>query len=678
MFKMKLTQRNIHIGEKRVSTTDVIAEYLACLKKEIEKEVKNKTGMKYEEFDIKLCLTMPAIWEVQDKLLMREAAFKAGLITSESDETLNIVLEPEAASVMLVITKKWKPGTIFIVVDCGGGTIDLTAFERVGDKENKITLEEVATGRGNHFGSLHINKQFWELCKKKIKFDGKSLSSAVKMNQSVLIDQWKTRNHNSTIRLVSELRKAFEKVNEDYIQEDNTTGIVGLKLSDEDIEFLYKDCIQDTKEKLHGMIEDVSKLGKHVDYVCMVGGFSNSIRMQNAIRDICKERKTTYIETPKPGSKIIEGAVWLGAFRDLIASRRSRATYGLEIMKIYNPEEHNDKTRIKALRNGKEYCTGIFYCLVEKNETLEVGAHKDYELKVAKPNQTHMLLNFYAHDHPDRPMYVNTDTKTKKVASIVVDMPDISDQMNRTVKLSVFLGGSEPRVEAIGEKNKKYAVYLKQSNTLKKTSKHIVFLIDRSYSMSDDDVVPTLSNIVSGNNNRLGAVYQAMSKFLQLYSDGLSSKKNLTNVLGGFQLPSRKMENHASVVLFNHDTEVVFENQPITDDVIEKLLEFKPSGGTNFRNALKKADEIISKYQDDFEKYIVFLTDGEDNIESAVDVVKNIRKDKHEVKVHMIGFSKDVKDDLKKISDAGNGLYLKAGSDLVEIEEAFEELHAVI
>jgi molecular chaperone DnaK (HSP70) len=81
---------------------------------------------------IRWVITVPAIWSDAAKQFMREAAFRAGLITEIDSDKLVIALEPEAASVFIQTSKieyhkednngmnLMKPGTKYMVIDAGG------------------------------------------------------------------------------------------------------------------------------------------------------------------------------------------------------------------------------------------------------------------------------------------------------------------------------------------------------------------------------------------------------------------------------------------------------------------------------------------------------------------------------------------------------------------------------
>ncbi|CAB5380738.1 unnamed protein product [Rhizophagus irregularis] len=67
----------------------------------------------------------------KDKGIMRECAHRAGLIKERESKNLQFTTEPEAAAIYcmensLKVHDLNTPQTTFMVVDCGGGTVDLT------------------------------------------------------------------------------------------------------------------------------------------------------------------------------------------------------------------------------------------------------------------------------------------------------------------------------------------------------------------------------------------------------------------------------------------------------------------------------------------------------------------------------------------------------------------------
>jgi hypothetical protein len=92
--------------------------------------------------------------------IMRRAAFEAGLIREENSNRLELVLEPEAACVACEAeSAALNEGEAFMVLDCGGGTVDIT-MHRVVQKSPALQLDEIRRPSGGPWGSTFIDAEF--------------------------------------------------------------------------------------------------------------------------------------------------------------------------------------------------------------------------------------------------------------------------------------------------------------------------------------------------------------------------------------------------------------------------------------------------------------------------------------------------------------------------------------
>ena len=160
--------------------------------------------------DVLWVLTVPAIWTERNKRSMRMAAFDAGLITDVDDRALLLCLEPEGVCFaalqqsMLPICRGATQsatainitydlcddeedfldveevlkdevreqecdigqvisdrGSKFLVLDAGGGTVDISAYEVTSAHNVKLfKVKQLAAPTGGEFGGTQVDKQF--------------------------------------------------------------------------------------------------------------------------------------------------------------------------------------------------------------------------------------------------------------------------------------------------------------------------------------------------------------------------------------------------------------------------------------------------------------------------------------------------------------------------------------
>jgi hypothetical protein len=99
---------------------------------------------------------------------MRRAAHEAGLIPEESSDRLELALEPEAACIACEAENPaLENGDTFMVLDCGGGTVDIT-MHRVAQKTPDLLLDELRSPSGGPWGSTFIDAEFEKFVEKLI------------------------------------------------------------------------------------------------------------------------------------------------------------------------------------------------------------------------------------------------------------------------------------------------------------------------------------------------------------------------------------------------------------------------------------------------------------------------------------------------------------------------------
>ncbi|KAI8510870.1 hypothetical protein Bbelb_117860 [Branchiostoma belcheri] len=151
-FKMSLHSKHAEVRRdmplaasngKTLPALDVFSHALKFLSDHLRDAVTVSTGAEIEAHSIRWVITVPAIWSDAAKHFMREAAYKAGIASMDNRKQLLIALEPEAASLFCRQLNVYKfredtdkPTSLqmdqeerYMVVDCGGGTVDVTVHE---------------------------------------------------------------------------------------------------------------------------------------------------------------------------------------------------------------------------------------------------------------------------------------------------------------------------------------------------------------------------------------------------------------------------------------------------------------------------------------------------------------------------------------------------------------------
>ncbi|CAI8050492.1 Heat shock 70 kDa protein 12A [Geodia barretti] len=184
---------------KEYFLVEVIAHILKYLKDELIKKMK-RADWALNATDFDWVITVPAIWRARGKQMMREAGYKAGLCSRECcpaleaavgrvpehvledhPDKLSLALEPESAAIFCQNMMERQASSFcspespyrvasYLIVDIGGGTVDISAHHVVRDPEPHIKVIHPPTG--NDCGGTKVNQEFAKFLQSLVKDDG--------------------------------------------------------------------------------------------------------------------------------------------------------------------------------------------------------------------------------------------------------------------------------------------------------------------------------------------------------------------------------------------------------------------------------------------------------------------------------------------------------------------------
>ncbi|XP_063323634.1 heat shock 70 kDa protein 12A-like [Pelmatolapia mariae] len=431
----------------------VFSEALRYLKEDALKIIAEKTeGRKFIASDFTWVLTVPAIWDSSAKQFMREAAIQAGIVTEETQHNLIIALEPEAASVWCkqlqadgFITQNHhggsldqSPGTQFMVVDCGGGTIDITVHEVL----DGGALRELHKASGNDLGGQTVDRKFKEFLREIFsggvwdEYEANSPTEVQKMMYEFVyfkqvdddVQMSCPFNLGTLAQKNQEIEKFFESVQGASWDEG------AIRISRERLRSFFAESLEGIKNSLGVILEK----DLNIEYIMLVGGYAESqILRQHVIEQFSDQCKVLCPFWPQEA--ILRGAVMFGKSLGLVASRKSPFTYGVSVIESFDESKHKKEKKIIA--DAGEFCCDIFKKVVEEGEDVGWNETRQHILFPAEPFQMRATITFYCSESKD-PKYVD-DVGVKKVASFDVRMPATSGGMNRKVKLEIKFGFTE-------------------------------------------------------------------------------------------------------------------------------------------------------------------------------------------------------------------------------------------
>jgi len=336
-----------------------------------------------------------------------------------------------------------------------GGTVDITVHEVLDGGK----LKELHAASGGDWGGANVDSAFRQMLIKLFsnpilkQFQNRFMDDYLDIFRDFEIkkrDLKPAGDSKITIRVPITLKQLFEDETEEFIQEaiDQSSykgqmTFTGDKLRIDPSVFrhMFDSPIENIVEHVSGLLRDPSTRG--TTSILMVGGFSESVMLQTAIKNTFPQM--TVIVPEGAGLVVLKGAVIFGHDPNGIAKRICRHTYGIE---INSPFDATHDTSKRFVSDGRAFCKEVFDKHVEIGQSLNYGEVQS-ERTYAPLADTDDTLDFVLYASDQRaPRYV-TEKGCQRIGKLTVKVGDKSVPLHqRTLCVSLTFSGTEIVVRA--------------------------------------------------------------------------------------------------------------------------------------------------------------------------------------------------------------------------------------
>ncbi len=374
----------------------VISETLKYISNCALNKLSEQVGETLHKEKIRWILTVPALWNEEHKLFMRKAAVKAGIINDENSFNLLLCLEPEGASIQVredseeLLKKKITKNSIIVVLDCGGGTVDITINKMLCEPDEKFLSNEVLSSTGGcEWGSKYVDVNFENFLKE---FLGEKLFAVYQKNASMKIDildvfeLLKKKFNPETVKhsrlqlsylgenLTSDILKNLVN-NYNLLHPDakvTQRGSSGIDLSNELMMSFFDPLVDKIIIKVKELLEETKKkAGYYPKFIFLVGGFGESPYLRQKIKKEFESNELIVLIPKRPLVSVVRGACMFGLNPFSITSRIAKKTYGISTLGIFDEKKH--PLNKKVMIDGEAFCENIFDTFVLKDESVSVN-----------------------------------------------------------------------------------------------------------------------------------------------------------------------------------------------------------------------------------------------------------------------------------------------------------------
>ncbi|OSS48940.1 hypothetical protein B5807_07018 [Epicoccum nigrum] len=405
------------------SEIDVAADYLFHMRQAMRNQLQKTLGEVFnrEERNIRYYLTVPAIWNDAGKAATRAAAIQAGFLRDENDNRLTLITEPEAAAMFCSKTGllNLKMHDAVLIVDCGGGTVDLIAYEV--EEEQPFSVAECTAGSGDSCGSTALNRNFSNILRAKIRKmklpDGSK--TAGKVYAKCIMD--------FENRIKADFRNNGQKwaVDVGIEAEFPEAGIEDgyMTFTNEEILQCFEPVVNRILELVRNQIIAIQAQNRSLQNVLVVGGFGASEYLFQQIKlHVPPQFQSKVVRPMDSVAAIVKGAVTAGITERIVTHRVARRHYLMATLQPFKEGHHPEQYRVPSL-DGKDRCKYTRQIFVQKGQRVKIGEPvKVSFFRQVAPGATLMYEDIlYACDDDVCPEYTK-DPRIKEVVTLTSDL----------------------------------------------------------------------------------------------------------------------------------------------------------------------------------------------------------------------------------------------------------------
>ncbi|CAB4425207.1 unnamed protein product [Rhizophagus irregularis] len=412
LFKLHLGNLSENLKPKLPNDIDykkAITDYLREIGKLIKIKITSDWDFDFYE-SVLLILTVPTEYSEKDKAIMRECVHNAELIAKRCSNKLQFTTESEAAAIycMQNVLKEHDlltSGKTIMIVDCGGGTVDLTIRKLIGNNQ----LSEITEGTGDFCGSTFIDNEFIDFLRKKLGIDAiNSFRDSCYGQIQSMIQEFCQRvklpftgddlvfSYELDIEMTAPALLQYIDKETRFKMEENEWLI---EINYKDIKAMFDPVVDRIIRLIHLQL---SNAREECSAMFLVGGFSGSIYLQNRIKQEFQHRVKNISVPNQPIAATSRGAVMYGSslknseyieniilkINPVVYSRVLKYTYGIKVRNYWMEGDPIER----KLRKGR---IDRFHCIAKRGTQVDTNEEFTTFFTPLSPMQTQVRFEIY-------------------------------------------------------------------------------------------------------------------------------------------------------------------------------------------------------------------------------------------------------------------------------------------
>ncbi|KAJ7189266.1 hypothetical protein C8R46DRAFT_36829 [Mycena filopes] len=282
----------------------------------------------------------PNGWEGKQQTQMRDAAIVAGLIpgSDAGHQRLQFVTEGEASLHFCIqnglATQALASGQGVIIVDAGGGTIDISTYRQVKNSSGSVAYEEIAPPQCLFNGSIYVTRRAHDYIEDRL--GGSDFEGDIDNITEMFDTSAKLTFRGEKVAFIQ-----FGRANDNDANLNIRNGrlrIPGADVADF-FEPSFAAALNETKR------QRISAHPTPVSSVFLVGGFAASDYLYSALKTRLQPYRLAVTRPDAHVNKAVADGAVSFYIDHHVSVRVAKETYGLEISEVYNPNNYEHAAR---------------------------------------------------------------------------------------------------------------------------------------------------------------------------------------------------------------------------------------------------------------------------------------------------------------------------------------------
>jgi molecular chaperone DnaK (HSP70) len=354
-----------------------------------------------------------------------------------------------------------------MIVDCGGGTVDLTTRKLIDNKR----LGEITERIGDFCGSTFIDNEFVNFLRERLGTRAIDLLIENHYNQFQRIVQRFCRRvkipfTGDNTRFCYELEideyapDLLEYVSKETRQTmEDKYWVIDIKFND--IKKMFDPIVERIIRMIHIQLLNSRNNKETCSAMFLVGGFSENIYLQKRIKQEFRHTVKTISVPTNPVSAVVYGAAMYGLslknssktdeinnFAFAIHTRVLKFTYGIKVLGVWKEGEHPPHRKIHGNR------IYLFDTFVKRGTQVEVGKKSSPKRGYTPLNPSQTGLRFELYKTLEYSAKYHDEPGMELVGTLRIVLPDVTDvHLACKVSFGFYFGDMEITAFANNELN---------------------------------------------------------------------------------------------------------------------------------------------------------------------------------------------------------------------------------